>query len=160
MSLSVRPAQPADCGILLTLIRELAEYEKMLDQVENTEEMLRESLFGERPYVEALIGELEGQPAGMALFFHNYSTFVGRPGIYLEDIYVRPEGRGRGLGKALLLEVAKIAHERDCGRLDWSVLDWNQPAIDFYERLGAKIMRDWLPTRVDRAGIARMAELE
>lgn len=155
---TVRPARQEDVAQILTFIKELATYEKLLHEVEASEESLRRALFGRRPYAEALIGELGGEPNGFALFFHNFSTFLGRPGIYLEDLYVRPAARGRGLGKALLREIARLAKERDCGRLEWAVLDWNEPAIAFYEGLGAELKREWLLTRVTRERIASMAE--
>ncbi len=147
MSLSadsqIRFAVPADVPAILGLIRELAEYERLLDQVVADEVALHRALFGERQYVEAFVALVEGDCVGFALFFHNFSTFLGKPGMYLEDLYVRPKFRGRGLGKALLTQVARIAVERDCGRMEWSVLDWNEPSIRFYESLGAKPLTDW-----------------
>ena len=136
--LQIRPAQPADTALILTLIRELADYEKLGGQVVAEPAQLAEHLFGPRPYAEVLIGELDGQAAGFALFFHNFSTFLGQPGIYLEDLYVRPAARGVGLGKALLSRLANLTVERDCGRLDWAVLNWNEPALGFYRSLGAR----------------------
>lgn len=144
--------------MILALIRELAEYEKLSHQVVATEESLRSALFSASPHAEALLGEIDGVPCGFALFFHNFSTFLGLPGLYLEDIYVRRSQRGMGLGKALLRETARIAQERGCGRMEWSVLDWNAPAIQFYEKLGATVMREWLLTRLDRDGIRKLAE--
>lgn len=132
-----------DVPLILTFIQELAEYEKARDQAVATEADLRETLFGPRPYAEVVIAELEGEPVGFALFFHNYSTWLGRPGLYLEDIYVRPHARGRGVGKRLFTYLIDLARERRCGRMEWVVLDWNQPAIRFYESLGAKGMDDW-----------------
>jgi len=154
----VAPATPADVPTILSFIRELAEYEKLLDRVVATEERLRETLFGPRPYAEVLIGRLDGRAVGYALFFHSYSTFLAQPGLYLEDIYVQPAVRGRGVGKALLREVARVARARHCGRIEWSVLDWNQPSIDFYLSLGAKPMDEWTTYRMDEAAIARLAE--
>src|SRR5215213_539342 len=133
----VRTARAEDVPLILTFIGELAEYERLSHEVVATEDSLREWLFGERPVVEVLIGEHGGRAAGFALFFHNFSTFLGRPGVYLEDLYVRPDLRGRGLGKAMLARLARRAKERGCGRLEWSVLDWNAPSIRFYESLGA-----------------------
>ena len=144
----IRFATPADVQAILGLIRELAEYERLLDQVVADEASLQRALFGERRYVEALVSIVDQKTVGFALFFHNFSTFLGKPGMYLEDLYVRPEFRGRGLGKALLTQVARIAVERDCGRMEWSVLDWNEPSIRFYERLGAKSLTDWTVYRL------------
>lgn len=132
-----------DVPLILTFIQELAEYEKARDQAVATEADLRETLFGPRPYAEVVIAELEGEPVGFALFFHNYSTWLGRPGLYLEDIYVRPHARGRGVGRRLFTYLIDLARERRCGRMEWVVLDWNEPAIRFYESLGAKGMDDW-----------------
>lgn len=139
----IRFAVPDDVPAILGLIRELAEYERLLDQVVADEAALHRALFGERRYVEALVSIVGDETVGFALFFHNFSTFLGKPGMYLEDLYVRPKFRGRGLGKALLTQVARIAVERDCGRMEWSVLDWNEPSIRFYESLGAKPLTDW-----------------
>ena len=145
----IRPATKADVPLILTLIRELAEFERLLHEVVADENLLREHLFGARPAAEVLLGfEADGEPIGFALFFQNFSTFLGRPGIYLEDLYVRPDKRGRGLGRALLTRLARLAVERGCGRLDWSVLDWNENAIGFYKKLGARIMEDWRTCRV------------
>lgn len=144
----LRFATPADVPAILSLIRELAEYERLLDQVVANEAALQRALFGERPFVEALVSIVGDETVGFALFFHNFSTFLGKPGMYLEDLYVRPAFRGRGLGKALLTEVARIAVERDCGRMEWSVLDWNEPSIRFYESLGAKPLSDWTTYRL------------
>jgi GNAT superfamily N-acetyltransferase len=144
---TIRAAQSSDAGILLTLIRELAEYERLLDAVVATEDDLRRALFGEERCAEALIAESGGDAAGFALFFTTFSTFVGRPGIWLEDIYVRPAFRRHGIGLALFRQVAALAIERHCGRMEWSVLDWNEPAINFYRRLGATAMSDWTTFR-------------
>lgn len=149
MTLSIRPATAADLPLIGELIRALAEYEKLAHEVRFDETVMGEKLFGARPYAEVLIGEIDGAAQGFALFFHNFSTFEGRPGIYLEDLFVRPEARGSGLGKALLARLAALAVERDCARLEWSVLDWNEPAIGFYKKLGARLMDDWTVMRVD-----------
>lgn len=146
--LHIRSAQPDDVGLIIGFIRELAEYEKLSDQVVADPAQMREHLFGARPFAEVLIGEVDGAAAGFALFFHNYSTFLGKPGIYLEDLYVRSSARGTGLGTALLGKLASLAVERGCGRLEWSVLDWNEPAIDFYKRLGAQPLDDWTQYRL------------
>ena len=135
MSLAIRPATPADLLLIASLIRALAEYEKLAEEVRFDEAVLGEKLFGPRPYAEVLVGEVDGEAQGFALFFHNFSTFEGRPGIYLEDLFVRPEARGCGLGKALLGELARIAVERDCARLELWVLDWNESSIGFYKSL-------------------------
>ena len=146
--LAIRAAVEEDAPLILRLVKELAEYEELSHEVVATEDSLRRSLFGERRFAEALIGEVEGEPAGFALFFHNFSTFLGRPGIYLEDLYVRPEFRGSGLGRALLVYLARLALERGCGRLEWSVLDWNEPAIGFYKSVGAAPVDGWTGYRV------------
>lgn len=148
-SLHIRPAVKDDCGLILKLIRELAEYEKLTDEVTATREALAGTLFGDRSAAEVLIAEWRGQPAGFALFFPNYSTFLARPGIYLEDLFVRPDFRGHGIGKALLARLARLVVERGGGRLDWSVLDWNAAAIDFYRRIGATAKDEWLLMRLD-----------
>ncbi len=147
--IQIRPARPDDAETIVTLIRELAAYEKLEYEAVATADQLRNHLFGNRPYAEALIGEVDGRTAGFALFFHNYSTFRGLPGIYLEDLFVRPEYRGVGLGKGLLRELARLAVERGCGRLEWAVLDWNAPAIGFYRSLGARPMDEWTVFRLD-----------
>ena len=139
----MREASEEDVPLILSFIRELAEYEKLSREVVATEEGLRESLFGERRYAEVLIAEHDGSPAGFALFFHNFSTFLGKPGIYLEDLYVNPAFRGAGIGKKLLVHLASLAKRRGCGRLEWWVLDWNEPSIGFYKNLGATAMDDW-----------------
>jgi GNAT superfamily N-acetyltransferase len=157
-SLTITPATAADVPLLLVLIRALADYERLADQVSATEDRLRESLFGPRPAAEAVIGRLDGEPAGFALFFQTYSTFLGRPGMYLEDIFVKPECRGRGLGKALLRHVARLAVARQCGRFEWAVLDWNAPAIGFYRKLGAEVLADWRICRVAGEALARLAD--
>ena len=146
--LTFRFAEEKDIPIIFSFIKELAEYEKLLDQVKVTEEILRENLFGERKYAEVIIAEFDKAPVGQALFFHNFSTFLGKPGIYLEDLYVKLEFRGKGIGKALLKKLIETAKERNCGRVEWVVLDWNKPAIEFYQKLGAKEMKDWLVYRL------------
>jgi GNAT superfamily N-acetyltransferase len=142
--------------LILSFIRELAEYEKLLHEVVATEDGLRETLFGPKPGAEVVVAELDGAPVGFALFFHNYSTFAGRPGIYLEDLYVRPEARGSGVGRELLAHLAALAVERGCARLEWAVLDWNAPAIAFYEKLGAVPMHDWTVFRVSGEPLRRL----
>ena len=157
MSLSIRAATPADISLIGQFIRDLAEYEKLAHAVRFDEAVMAQKLFGPRPYAEVLIGEIDGVPQGFALFFHNFSTFEGRPGIYLEDLFVRPDARGSGLGKALLGTLAALAVERDCARLEWSVLDWNTPAIDFYKALGATPMDEWTVYRVDGGALGNLA---
>lgn len=156
MTLAIRPATRADLPLIGELIRALAEYEKLAHEVRFEPEVMGEKLFGPRPYAEVVIGEIDGLAMGFALFFHNFSTFEGRPGIYLEDLFVRPEARGSGLGKALLSHLAMLAVERDCARLEWSVLDWNSPAIGFYQALGARAMDDWTVMRMDGDALARL----
>jgi GNAT superfamily N-acetyltransferase len=148
VTLVIRPGGRADVPVIAELIRGLARFEKMEDQVTMTEERLAENLFGERLYAETLIAEDGGVPIGFALFFHNFSTFLGRPGIYLEDLFVVPEQRGRGVGRALLKQLARLAGERGSGRLEWAVLDWNRDAIGFYERLGALPNSEWTVYRL------------
>jgi GNAT superfamily N-acetyltransferase len=156
-SLCIRPVQPGEEGRLLELIRELAVYEKMADEVVATPELLAASLFGAESACEAVFALWQGKVVGFALFFRNFSTFVGRPGLYLEDLYVRQSHRGRGIGKALLLHLAGIARERGYGRMEWSVLDWNRPAIDFYRSLGAQSMDEWTVFRLYRNGLEAVA---
>jgi GNAT superfamily N-acetyltransferase len=158
MSLFIRPATSADLPLIAELIRALADYEKLAHEVRFDEAVLGEKLFGPRPYAEVLIGELDGTPQGFALFFHNFSTFEGKPGIYLEDLFVRPEARGSGLGKALLTRLAALAVERDCARLEWSVLDWNAPAIGFYQSLGARLMDGWTGMRVNGEQLVELGQ--
>ena len=157
MILSIRPATPTDLPLIAQFIRDLAAYEKLAHEVRFDEAKLGENLFGARPYAEVVIGEIDGAAQGFALFFHNFSTFEGRPGIYLEDLFVRPEARGSGLGKALLAHLAGLVVERDCARLEWSVLDWNTPAIGFYQSLGAKLMDEWTVMRVDGEALTALA---
>jgi GNAT superfamily N-acetyltransferase len=157
MTLSIRPATPADLPLIAQFIRDLADYEKLAHEVRFDEATLGRKLFGERPYAEVVIGEIDGAAQGFALFFHNFSTFEGRPGLYLEDLFVRPAARGSGLGKALLAHLAKLCIERDCARLEWSVLDWNTPSIGFYKSLGARMMDEWTVMRVDGDALAALA---
>jgi GNAT superfamily N-acetyltransferase len=157
LSLSIRFAARGDLPLIAQFIRDLADYERLAHEVRFDEAVLGERLFGARPYAEVLIGEIDGLPQGFALFFHNFSTFEGKPGIYLEDLFVRPEARGLGLGKAFLKRLAKIAIERDCARLEWWVLDWNEPAIQFYTSLGAKPMDEWTTFRVDGTALDSLA---
>jgi GNAT superfamily N-acetyltransferase len=156
-AIAIVRATVSDVPVILQMIRDLAEYERMADEVVATEAGLRESLFGLRPDAEVLIAYTDGQPAGFALYFHNYSTFVGRRGLYLEDLFVKPAFRGRGIGKRLLVELARIAIDRGCGRFEWSVLDWNEPAIGFYKSLGARSMDAWRIFRVTGDALTRLA---
>jgi GNAT superfamily N-acetyltransferase len=142
-AVTIRPAREDEASLVLQFVRELAEYERLLDHVVATEQGLRQSLFGPKPYAEVVFACIDGEPVGFALFFHNYSTFLGQPGIYLEDLFVRPAVRGKGVGQALLRWLAAEALTRGCGRLEWAVLDWNEPAIRFYKSLGAKPMDEW-----------------
>jgi GNAT superfamily N-acetyltransferase len=146
---TIRPARTGDETILVELIRELAIYEKLEHEAQATLDRLAQHLFGDHPFAEALLVEFQGEPVGFALYFHTFSTFRGLPSLYLEDVFVRPAHRGRGVGKALLSQVARLAVERGCGRLEWSVLDWNEPAIQFYRSLGARPMDEWTVHRVD-----------
>jgi GNAT superfamily N-acetyltransferase len=154
----IRPARVEDLPVILELIRDLATYERAPDEVTATEEQLSDVLFGERPSAEVLLAFEGKSPIGFAVFFYNFSTWLGRPGLYLEDLFVKPEKRGKGYGRALLVDLAKIARDRDCGRMEWAVLDWNEPAIKFYRALGAKSMEEWTVFRLTRDGIARLAE--
>jgi GNAT superfamily N-acetyltransferase len=153
----IRQATEPDVPLILSFIRQLAEYERLAHEAVMTEEILRRSLFGPRPYAEVLLGYADEKPVAFAVFFHNFSTFLGRPGLYLEDLFVIPEMRGRGFGKAMLVELARIARERNCGRFEWSVLDWNESAIGFYKKLGAVPMEDWMIMRVTGAALERLA---
>ena len=148
MTFRIEPARERDVPLILRLIKGLAEYEKLAHEVVATEERLRQSLFGPHPSAEVVIAYVDDEAVGFALFFHTYSTFLGQRGLYLEDLFVLPEWRGRGAGRALLTHLARIAAERGCGRFEWSVLDWNEPAINFYKRLGAKPMHEWTIFRV------------
>jgi len=152
-----RPATPADIPLILALIRELADYERAPQEVIATEHLLQHALFSERPSCEAIIGEVDGSPQGFALFFHNFSTWKGRQGLYLEDLFVRPSARGKGLGKALFAHVARVAVERGCPRMEWAVLDWNTPAIDFYTSMGAVAMDEWTTYRLKDDALRRAA---
>lgn len=157
MGFRIRSAQVEDVSTIFGLIQALAEYEKLSHAVTGHEAALKEHLFGDRPCIEAVLADSEGKSVGFALFFTNYSTFLTKPGIYLEDLFVLPEYRGMGIGKALLSHLAGLALERDCGRLEWSVLDWNEPAIGFYQRMGATILPDWRICRVTEDAIAQIA---
>jgi GNAT superfamily N-acetyltransferase len=151
------PAGPSDVPLILALIKELADYEKLRHEVVATEESVSQALFGPRPSAEAVIARIDGEPAGFALFFHNFSTFLGKHGLYLEDLFVRPAYRGRAIGKALLKYLAALALQRDCGRFEWAVLDWNKPARDFYEALGAQAKSDWVIHRMSGDALRRLA---
>jgi GNAT superfamily N-acetyltransferase len=155
--LSLEMATEQDVPTILSFIKALAEYERLADAVIATEDGLRRTLFGPRPYAECVIARFKGHPAGFALFFHNYSTFLGRPGIYLEDLFVKPELRGQGVGRALLQFLARLAQERNCGRLEWSVLDWNESAIGFYKSLGAIPLEEWTIFRLKDEALSRLA---
>jgi len=154
----ILPATERDVPVLLELIRGLADYERLRDQCVATEDQLRKTLFGENPAAEALLAFVDERPVGFALFFTNYSTFLAKPGIYLEDLFVRPDARGQGIGKALLVKIAQIAAERGCGRVEWSVLDWNEPAIRFYQSLGAVAMSEWTIFRLTGESLAKFKE--
>jgi GNAT superfamily N-acetyltransferase len=156
-SITIRPATESDLPAILGFIRALAQYERLEHECIATEEDLRRTLFGARSYAEVVFACIDGAPAGFALFFHNYSTFLGKPGIYLEDLFVNPEARGRGIGKRLLQWLAKTAVERDCGRLEWSVLDWNEPSIRFYESLGAVLKSEWQIFRLTGPSLAALS---
>ncbi|HYC99690.1 MAG TPA: GNAT family N-acetyltransferase [Phycisphaerales bacterium] len=162
MPVTVRPATPADVPTIVALVKELAEYENAADQVVATDASMLRALFpvggGGPPAAEALIGEIDGRPEGLALFFMNFSTWVGQQGVYLEDLFVRPSARGKGLGKALFLEVARISSSRGCTRMDWAVLNWNTSAIEFYKSLGAKGLSEWTIYRLANESLARIAE--
>ena len=155
--LSIRPATIDDVPLIRALIGELAEYERLADAAVATDDDLRRQLFGAAPAAEVLIGEVDGEPAGFALFFHNFSTFLGKRGLYLEDLFVRPAARGVGLGKHLMAALARIAVQRDCGRFEWSVLDWNMPAIGFYRRIGAVGMDEWTVQRLEGEALHALA---
>lgn len=154
----IRPATIDDVPVIYTFIKGLAEYEKLAHEVVASEEILRQTLFGQRPYAEVVIAYYRQQPVGFALFFHNFSTFLGRPGIYLEDLFVQPEFRSKGFGRKLLAYLARLTRERNCGRLEWSVLDWNEPAIRFYKSLGAKPMDEWTIFRVTGAALDNLSQ--
>ena len=154
---SIRFAEEKDVRLILKFIKGIAEYEKMLDEVVATEELLREWVF-EKQSARVIIGELDGIPVGFSLFFHNFSTFMGRAGLYIEDIFVWPEYRGKGFGKALFLFLAKLAHEEGCGRMEWCCLDWNQPSIDFYRSMGARSMDGWSTYRLTKEQLKELSE--
>jgi len=156
-ALHISRGSARDVPVILSLIRGLAEYERLLDQVEATERQVRRHGFGRRRYFETLICRRGGRPVGFALYFFTYSTFLGRPSLYLEDLFVLPAERGNGAGRALLRELARIAVRHGCGRMEWAVLDWNRPAIRFYERLGAKLRKEWILTRLSGAPLERLA---
>ncbi|QIB65768.1 GNAT family N-acetyltransferase [Kineobactrum salinum] len=156
-ALTIRPARPDDCPLILRFVRDLARYEKALEEVTATEQQLQAVLFGARPRVYALIGEVDGKPAGFAVYFYNFSTWLGRMGLYLEDLYVDPSSRGSGLGKALLKHLARQAVAEGCGRFEWNVLDWNQPAISFYESFGAQPQKEWTGYRLSGAALRDFA---
>jgi len=158
MPAQLRVATAADVRLILAFIRQLAEYEKLAHEMVADEATLRESLFGQRQVAEVIIAEYDSQPVGFALFFHNFSTFLGKPGIYLEDLFVCPEFRGKGIGKQLLAHLAQLARDRNCGRLEWWVLDWNEPAIEFYRNLGAESMDVWTVFRMDGQALMELAE--
>lgn len=157
-ALTIRPARREDAPTVLAFIQELAEYERLRDQCVAELAQVERTLFGNRPAAEVIIAELGGRPVGFALFFHNYSTFLAQPGIYLEDLYVRPDARGHGVGRRLLGELARLALARGCGRLEWAVLEWNEPAIGFYRSLGAREQSDWRTYRVVGDDLARLAD--
>jgi GNAT superfamily N-acetyltransferase len=157
MTARLRSATRNDVPVIAELIRGLARFEKLEQEVVMTEDLLAAGLFGERPYAEVVLAEDDGRPVGFALFFHNFSTFLGRPGIYLEDLFVLPEQRGQGIGRMLLAHLARLAVERGCGRLEWAVLDWNQDAIKFYERLGARPNSDWTVYRLTGEALTGLA---
>jgi GNAT superfamily N-acetyltransferase len=158
MDLRIERATERDVPLILRLIRGLADYERLSHEVTATEQGLRETLFGAQPSAEVLLAYAGDEPAGFALFFHNFSTFVGKPGLYLEDLFVVPKFRGHGCGKALLAHLAKIAIERRCGRFEWTVLDWNEPAIGFYKKLGAESLDDWTVFRIAGDALRRLAD--
>jgi GNAT superfamily N-acetyltransferase len=157
MPLRIAAATEADTALVLSFVRKLADYEKLSHEVVATEDLLRENLFGERPVAEAVIAWVDGKPAGFAVFFLTISTYLARPGLYLEDLFVDPEYRGRGIGKALLVHLAKLAGERGCARFEWSALKWNEPAIGFYKKLGAEAMDQWTIFRVSGPQLERLA---
>ncbi len=156
--LKIRLAEPGDENLLIQLIHELAVYEKAPEEAVTTPQLIRAALFGDKPTAEAVIAEWQGEPAGFALWFHNFSTWLGKPGLYLEDLFVRESMRGNGIGKALLLHLAGIARKRGCGRMEWSVLDWNTPAIEFYQALGAKPMDEWTVYRLDEKALGQLPD--
>jgi GNAT superfamily N-acetyltransferase len=158
LNLRIDSASEADVPVVLQMINALADYEKLAHEVTATEAGVRAALFGDRRYAEAIIGRLDGDPVGFALFFHTFSTFRGAPGLYLEDLFVYPQWRGRGFGRRLLAEVARVAVERGCHRLEWAVLDWNEPAIGFYRRAGAWPVEDWTVFRLTGEPLQRLSD--
>ena len=154
----IRTGTEEDAAVIFSLIKELAEYEHLAHEVAASVDDIRKTLFGERPFAETLIGEYEGLPISFALFFYNFSTFLGKPGIYLEDLYVQPEHRGKGFGSKMLAHIAALARERNCGRFEWSVLNWNTPAIRTYEKLGATPMKEWILYRLSGEALDRLAD--
>ncbi len=156
-TIEITPATEADVPVILEMIRGLADYEKLSHVVRATEKQLRQTLFGERPAAEVLIAHWNAEPVGFALFFPNYSTFLAQPGIYLEDLFVKPHARGKGVGLALLIELARIAVARGCGRVEWAVLNWNEPSIQFYKKLGAVPMDEWTTFRLTSGPLERLA---
>jgi diamine N-acetyltransferase len=156
--LNIRPATSADAATIATLVRELADYEKLLHEAKASPEDFLREITAENPVIRVLIAEWNGEPAGFALYFFNFSTFVGRPGLYLEDLFVRPPLRSHGIGRALLRALARIARERGCGRMEWAVLDWNEPALKFYQSLGARQMKEWIVHRLTPVEIGKLAE--
>jgi GNAT superfamily N-acetyltransferase len=157
-ALEIRTAGPADVGVILQMIRALAEYERMSDEVVTSELQLQASLFGDRPAAEVVLAFESGTPVGFAVFFHNFSTFLGRAGLYLEDLFVIPDARGRGIGRRLFAYVANVACERDCGRMEWAVLDWNEPALGFYTKMGARPMDQWTVHRLTGRALEEAAQ--
>lgn len=157
---SIRPATRADVALVLSFVKDLAEYEKLSHLVVATEDAIAQELFGPKSHTEVLLGHSGTEPVAFAVYFHNFSTFLGKKGLYLEDLYVRPAYRRRGFGRAMLLRIARIAAERNCGRLEWSVLDWNEPAIFFYETLGASIMHEWKLVRVTGDALEKLARMK
>jgi len=155
---TMRFANKSDVGLILAFIKELAEYEKLAHEVVASEQGLHKTLFGDRKVAEVILGFYDNEPVGFMLFFHNYSTFLAKPGIYLEDLYLKPEMRGKGLGKTMLSYLAKVAKERDCGRLEWWVLNWNKPAIDFYKSIHAEPMDEWTVFRLSGKSLADLAD--
>jgi len=156
LNIQITEATERDTAVILDLIRQLAEYERLADKVSATEAQLRKTLFGARPAAEVLLAVLDGETVGFAVFFTNYSTFLAKPGLYLEDLFVKPDARGLGIGKALLARLAELAVERDCGRVEWSVLDWNEPSIRFYESLGAVPLKEWTTFRLTGEALRKL----
>lgn len=154
----IRKAEAKDIAVLISLVKELADYEKLTHEMTATEEDFTKYLFGDDAFVEALIAEYNGVNIGFALYFHNFSTFLGKPGLYLEDLYIKPEFRGKGFGKKLIVELAKIAVKRNCGRFEWSVLDWNESALEFYKSLGAELKKEWIINRVSGEALLKLSQ--